>query len=965
MGKPGDDEPSGFSFAKLTGADNYKTWAREMRYSLESAGLWKHTLSAKENSRPTPIVLLGKDLDDDAKLERQKKRADKITAWNKNNSKCKGYLGRMCLGYIQQEFQAVQTEWLAHDLWEQLKKRYTLQNTASKWATIISVDELSYANCKNMAEYRSKYYALKASITEQEITIEDALKIRMLNNLGPAFKTYLTVVNDRMRTDEKLEDNETLFKAIEEEETRMKAEQKASANFAAAKSRSRDTTSTFTDWPKCKRCGCKHPAEAACRHANLECDKCHTKGHIARFHDSYTSLNKPSNSSSKASSSASTLDSSSKTQSVTCVTRVIANKMTPASFIQRIIADSDTTQHLIANRDLICNYYDDYSEYQTGSGEVLPSYGKGTLHLPLDNGSLTLFDVWYAPDLGFNLVSTIQLGKKGVEMWLQTSDRPSQILYDGTVLGYADPIDGQYVIRLQDSPSTVVNSALQVSQVQQSFVKPRQIELWHACMAHLSYQSLASLKTLSTGMAFEGNTAPVEICGPCKGGDQTRQPSKTPMSQTTEFLGRVHSDLEGPFPSTRQGYKYYIFFLEESTGLIDIEPLKFKDDALTAFKNYRALCEKQSSSQLKVFHTDRRGEYKGDFDSYLKENGIHHQVTAPYFPEQNGKAKRLNRTNMRSVRALLIHMRLPKSLWSELAKAVVYLRNRSPIRQGTTTAFENLKGEKPCLSHLCILGCRVWVHISKEKRHKLDERSYQDIHVGYEGTNQYRVYNPQSGRVSITRDVHFDKAHHYDKKNLMPEDFADDEWKNSDDELFADPTDILNVSAIDESNHKSQVEPLVPDPVGVDDGTNTPEDQLKREVAEAQSRSQLNEGDRDNIQPRDNDNDDDENTFPAPRRSLCIQERKSAASATSANVMRSLTPLTPKSHLHMVTVLANLAAGSDTSGPDEPLLLKEAMASPYWKDFKKAMLVEFRSLIENDTWKYMDAPSGRAILTGR
>ena len=57
----------------------------------------------------------------------------------------------------------------------------------------------------------------------------------MLNNLGPSFKTYLIVVNDRMWTNEKLEDDEILFKAIEEEETRTKTEQKASANCASAR----------------------------------------------------------------------------------------------------------------------------------------------------------------------------------------------------------------------------------------------------------------------------------------------------------------------------------------------------------------------------------------------------------------------------------------------------------------------------------------------------------------------------------------------------------------------------------------------------------------------------------------------------------------------------------------------------------------------------------------------------------
>ena len=257
LGKSRDDDP-GFFFAKLAGVDNCKKWAREMRYSLESAGLWDHTLSDEENPKPVAIVVKDKDLEDDAKFERQEKRVDEIIVWTKNNVKCKGYIGRMCLGHIQQAFQAVKTDWLAHELWEWLKKRFTLQNTASKWATNTSIEELTYATCKNMADYRSKYYALKASIKEQSITIEDALKIRMLNNLGHAFKTYLTVVNDRMRKDEKLEEDEVFFKAIEEEETRIKAEHKTSANFASTKSNAKPKGGAskekkeFVEWPTCK-----------------------------------------------------------------------------------------------------------------------------------------------------------------------------------------------------------------------------------------------------------------------------------------------------------------------------------------------------------------------------------------------------------------------------------------------------------------------------------------------------------------------------------------------------------------------------------------------------------------------------------------------------------------------------------------------------------------------------------------
>lgn len=74
-----DDEP-GFSFAKLAGADNYKKWAREMRYSLESAGLWDYTLSTAENPKPLPINLKSNDLNrfliDEWIIDVQKIRVD-------------------------------------------------------------------------------------------------------------------------------------------------------------------------------------------------------------------------------------------------------------------------------------------------------------------------------------------------------------------------------------------------------------------------------------------------------------------------------------------------------------------------------------------------------------------------------------------------------------------------------------------------------------------------------------------------------------------------------------------------------------------------------------------------------------------------------------------------------------------------------------------------------------------------
>lgn len=55
--------------------------------------------------------------------------------------------------------------------------------------------------------------------------------------------------------------------------------------------------------------------------------------------------------------------------------------------------------------------------------------------------------------------------------------------------------------------------------------------------------------------------------------------------------------------------------------------------------------------------------------------------------------------------AILTQEKLPKSLWLKIAKALVYLQNQSPINQGNTITYNNLKSEKPYFGHLYILPC--------------------------------------------------------------------------------------------------------------------------------------------------------------------------------------------------------------------------------------------------------------------
>ncbi|XP_055306989.1 uncharacterized protein LOC129571247 [Sitodiplosis mosellana] len=60
-------------------------------------------------------------------------------------------------------------------------------------------------------------------------------------------------------------------------------------------------------------------------------------------------------------------------------------------------------------------------------------------------------------------------------------------------------------------------------------------------------------------------------------------------------------------------------------------------------------------------------------------------------------------------------------------------------------------------------GSVVYVHVPKQKRHKLDEKAEKCLFVGYgENIKGYRVYNPSKRTVTTVHDIIFDKN---DSKN--------------------------------------------------------------------------------------------------------------------------------------------------------------------------------------------------------
>ena len=123
--------------------------------------------------------------------------------------------------------------------------------------------------------------------------------------------------------------------------------------------------------------------------------------------------------------------------------------------------------------------------------------------------------------------------------------------------------------------------------------------------------------------------------------------------------------------------------------------------------------ETQTNLKVKTLRTDNGLEFcNKQFEDFCERYGIMRHKTVVHTPQQNGLVGRMNRTLMDKVRCMLLHSKLPKSLWEEALNTVCYLVNRSP---STTikckTPVELWSGKVANYSKLRIFGCVACAHV--------------------------------------------------------------------------------------------------------------------------------------------------------------------------------------------------------------------------------------------------------------
>ena len=428
------------------------------------------------------------------------------------------------------------------------------------------------------------------------------------------------------------------------------------------------------------------------------------------------------------------------------------------------LIDTGCTNHMCGNKALFTELAESYhTRVKFADDSSIPVMGKGMILVELKNGDQKyISDVFYVPGMKTNLLSVGQLAEKGHEMILRNGKLS---IYDGkgtSILIAPMTKNRMFQVDISSSPYKCFNAIIK----DESW-------LWHLRFGHLNFHSLKLLEQEKLVKDMPPIQHPDQLCEACIIGKHHRRPFVTQTYQrASEALEIVHSDVCGPLNVESNGNnRYFITFIDDFTRKIWVYFLQKKSELFDHFKKFRLHVEKQSGNSIQVLHSDGGGEYTSkEFKDYCDEHGIHREVTFPYTPQHNGVAERKNRTILDMARSMLKTKKMPNSFWAEAVACSVYILNRSPTKGVPKfTPAEAWSGHKPSVKHLKVFGAVTYAHLPAETRRKLDDRAQKTIFIGYK-QGGYKLFNPVTKKVSVSRDVTFAEDEAWNWSDNSPED---------------------------------------------------------------------------------------------------------------------------------------------------------------------------------------------------
>ncbi|KAK1628924.1 hypothetical protein QYE76_003239 [Lolium multiflorum] len=503
--------------------------------------------------------------------------------------------------------------------------------------------------------------------------------------------------------------------------------------------------------------------------------------------------------------------------------------------------------------------------------------------------------------------------------------------------------------------------------------------LWHRRLGHVNMRNLKQLLKGEhivglTGISFEKD----RVCSACVAGKQLKKkhPIKSIVT-TSRPLELLHLDLFGPSHyDTLGGSKYGLVIVDDYSRYSWVFLLKSKDETHREFITFAKKAQRTYESEIKAIRTDNGTEFKNyTMQEFVDDEGIKHEFSAPYTPQQNGVVERKNRTIIEMARTMLSEFNSPHNFWGEAISTAVHYSNRLFLRPlHNKTPYELLTGNKPNVTYIRVFGCKCLVKNNKGKLGKFETRTIEGIFVGYaENSHAYRYYNRSTGTIEVSCDVVFLEDNGSQVEQVVPCVAGNDDDPSSAIKHMGighiRPMEVHSDDQGDgiEVSSSPQVEPS---------STQVEPSSATQDVSSTQDEPHPEEQE-ESPQPTEQDHDDDQETSSTHVQAQVVPHDQVLARdefIDHEGTIRKIKAATRASDMKVDLVLGSISKGVVTRrhhallmtycqhhafvSSFEPLKVHEALVDPDWVI---AMQEELECFTRNEVWSLVERPKDHRI----
>jgi transposase InsO family protein len=185
----------------------------------------------------------------------------------------------------------------------------------------------------------------------------------------------------------------------------------------------------------------------------------------------------------------------------------------------------------------------------------------------------------------------------------------------------------------------------------------------------------------------------------------SHHPHKNIMT-TDRPLKLLHMDLFGLIAYISiGGNKYCLVIMDDYSHFTWVFFLQEKSQTQETLKGFLRRAQNEFGLRIQKIRSDNGTEFKNSqIEGFLEDEGIKHEFSSPYTPQQNGVVERKNRTPLDMARTMLDEYKTPDRFWAEAINTACYSINWLYLhRILKKTSYKLLTGKKPNVSYFSLL----------------------------------------------------------------------------------------------------------------------------------------------------------------------------------------------------------------------------------------------------------------------